>query len=128
MHYNLPSGFDKYLSIFEELCSKIEACDQGLADTQKHNFFLNGIKDEDFKNIKNNCDKKSFKETVIDLKKKAIKLGKSGGTTKPYRQCNNNTTTQQGNRDEGNHQDVKLTNFPSETWAMLSPEVKQWFI
>ena len=70
MHYNLPSGFDKYLSIFEELCSKIEACDQGLADTQKHNFFLNGIKDEDFKNIKNNCDKKSFKETVIALKKK----------------------------------------------------------
>ena len=85
MYYNPPGGFDKYISIFEELCDKPEACDQGLTDTQKHTFLLNGIKNEDFKNIKDNCDNKSFKETFIDLKKEATKLGKSGGTNKSSR-------------------------------------------
>ena len=36
------------------------------------------MKYEDSKNIKDNCDKKLFKEKVLDLKKKAIKLGKLG--------------------------------------------------
>ena len=36
------------------------------------------MKYEDSKNIKDNCDKKLFKETVLDLKKNAIKLGKLG--------------------------------------------------
>ena len=44
------------------------------------------------------------------------------------RQLNNNTTTQQGDHDEVINQAVKLTNFPSETWAMLSSELKKWFI
>ena len=65
LHHNSPGGFDKYLSTFEELCNKLGACDQGLTDAQKHKFFLNEIKDEDFENIKDNCDKKSFKETVL---------------------------------------------------------------
>ena len=38
------------------------------------------------------------------------------------RQLNNNTTTQQGDHDEVINQAVKLTNFPSETWEMLSSE------
>ena len=80
-------------------------------DTQKHTFFLNGIIDEDFENIKDNFDNKSFKDTVIDLKKKAINVGEIGGTTKRSILCNNNTTIQQGDRDEGNHRNVKLTNF-----------------
>ena len=116
MHYNQPDGFDKCIYTFEEICGKLEACDQGLTDTQRHKCLLNGIKDEDFENIKDNCDKKSFKETVLNLKKKATKLCKIGGTNKQYRRRNNNTTTKQGDRDEGNHQNVKLTNFRSETW------------
>ena len=116
------------LSTFEELCVKSEACDQGLTYTQKHTFFLNGIKDEDFENIKDYCDNKLLKGTFIDLKKKAIKLGKSGGNTNQSRQRNNNTTTQKSDRDEGKHRAFKLTNFPSDTWEFLSPEVNQWFI
>ena len=96
--------------------------------THKHTFTLNGIKDEYLENIKDNCDKKPSKETFLDLKKNAIKLGKSGGTTKQSRQSNNNTTTKKGDHDEGNHRPFKLTDFPSEIWAMISPEVKQWFI
>ena len=55
------------LSTFEELCVKSEACDQGLTYTQKHTFFLNGIKDEGFENITDNCDKKPFKENIYSL-------------------------------------------------------------
>ena len=124
----MASGFDKYLSTFEKLHNKLEACGQGFTDIQKHTFFLNGIKDEDFENIKDYCDNKLFKETFIDLKKKAIKLGKSGGNTNQSRQRNNNTTTQKSDRDEGKHRAFKLTNFPSDTWEFLSPEVNQWFI
>ena len=64
----------------------------------------------------------------MDLKKKVMKLGKSGGTIKRSRQRNINTTNQQENHDLGNNWTVKLTNFPSETWAMLLPEVNHWFI
>ena len=85
MHYNSPGGFDKYLYTFEELCDKLEACNQGFTDTQKHKFVLNGIKDEEFENIKDNCDNKSFNETVLDLKKKATNFCKSGGNTKRSR-------------------------------------------
>ena len=33
LHYKPPGGFDKYLSTFEDLCKKLETCDQGLMDT-----------------------------------------------------------------------------------------------
>ena len=103
LHHNSPGGFDKYLSTFEELYDKLEACHQGLTDTHKRTIFLNGIKYEDFENVKDNCDNKAFKETVLEFKNKGIKLGKSGGTTKRYQQRNNNTTTKQGDHDEGNN-------------------------
>ena len=39
----------------------------------------------------------------MDLKKKVMKLGKSGGTIKRSRQRNINTTNQQENHDLGNN-------------------------
>jgi len=80
LHYNSTGGFDFYLSKFEEYCTQLDDCDQGLSEQQKHTFFLSGIKDEDYTAIKDQCDKKSFDESVLDFRTKAIKLGKAGGS------------------------------------------------
>ena len=48
LHYNSPDGFDKYMYIFEDICGNLEACYQGLIESHKHTFSLNGIKDRDF--------------------------------------------------------------------------------
>ena len=50
-------------------CGNLEALDQGFTESQKQTFFLVGIKDEEFENIKDSCDNKSFHETVLELKK-----------------------------------------------------------
>ena len=68
------------------------------------------------------------KKIFIRLNKKAIKLGKIGGTPKRSRLRNNNITTQQGVCDEGNYRTAKLSDFPRKNWAMISHEVKQWLI
>jgi len=47
LHYNSPGGFDFYLSKFEEYCTQLDDCDQGLSQQQKHTFFLGGIKDDE---------------------------------------------------------------------------------
>jgi len=40
LHYNSPGGFDFYLSKFEEYCTQLDDCDQGLSEQQKHTFFF----------------------------------------------------------------------------------------
>ena len=60
LYYNSPGGFDKCLSQFEEICNKMEACDQGLTGSHKRTFFLEGIKDYEFEIIKDICDNNSF--------------------------------------------------------------------
>ena len=52
LFYNSIGAFEKYESTFEDLCEKLESCDQGLTESQKHTFFLNGIKDDDYVAVK----------------------------------------------------------------------------
>ncbi len=127
LHYNSPGGFDFYLSKFEEYCTQSDDCDQDLSEQQKHTFFLGGIKDEDYTAIKDQCDKKSLDEFVLDLRTKAIKLGKAGGS-KRFKQRTNKVTTEKDDEKKNNQQvKIKLLEFPLETWKLLSPEIKSMY-
>ena len=126
LHYNSPGGFDSYLSKFEEYCTQLDDCDQGLSEQQKHTFFLSGIKDEDYTAIKDQCDKKSFDESVLDLRTKAMKLGKAGGS-KRFKRRMNKVTTEEDDEKDNQQMKIKLLEFPLETWKLLSPEVKSMY-
>jgi len=89
-------------------------CDQGLSEQQKHTFFLGGIKDEDYTAIKDQCDKKSFDESVLDLRTKAIKLGKTGGS-KRFKRRTNKVTTEEDDEKDNQQVKIKLLGFPPET-------------
>ena len=77
----------------------MDDCDQGLSEQQKHTIFLGGIKDDHYTAIEDQCDKKSFDESVLDLRTKAIKLGKAGGSKRFKRRTNKVTTEKDDEKD-----------------------------
>ena len=111
--------------------SKAQPMDQGIISWLKTEyrykiFFLSGIKDEDYTAIKDQCDKKSFDESVLDLRTKAIKLGKAGGS-KRFKRRTNKVTTEEDDEKDNQQVKIKLLVFPLETWKLLSPEVKSMY-
>jgi len=126
LNNNSPGGFDFYLSKFEEYSTQLDDYDQGPSEQQKHTLFLGGIKDEDYTAIKDQCDKKSFDEFVLDLRTKAIKLGKAGGS-KRFKQRTNKLAMEEDDEKDNQQVKIKLLEFPLETWKFLSPEVKSMF-
>ena len=52
LNYSSPGSFDQYLSQFEKICDNMEACNQGLTESQKRTLSLNRSKYGDFKNLK----------------------------------------------------------------------------
>ena len=126
----LIGRFYKYLSQFKDICNNLEACDQGLNKYQKHTSFLNGIKDDDFQNIKDFCDKNPFHYKCLDIKNKAIKMVNSCGLTNQSRLKTKNTTTSRnygGDQNSALPQSVKICGFPNETYKMLSHDIRSWF-
>ncbi len=111
--------------------SKAQPMDQGIISWLKTEyrykiFFLSGIKDEDYTAIKDQCDKKSFDESVLDLRTKAMKLGKAGGS-KRFKRRMNKVTTEEDDEKDNQQMKIKLLEFPLETWKLLSPEVKSMY-
>ena len=87
---------------------------------------MSGIEDEDVTAIKDQCDKKSFDESVLDFRTKAIKLGKAGGS-KRFKRRTNKVTTEEEDEKDNQQMKIKLLEFPLETWKLLSPEVKSMY-
>jgi len=98
----------------------LDDCDQGLSEQQKHTFFLGGIKDDDYTAIKDQCDKKSFDESVLDFRTKA-------GGFKRFKRRTNKVTTEEHDEKDYQQVKIKLLEFPPETWKLLSPEVKSMY-
>jgi len=127
LYYNSSGGFDLYPSKFEEYCMQSDDCDEGLTEERNHTFFLGGIKDDNYTAIKDECDKKSIDESVLDLRIKAIKLGKAGGSKRFKRRTNKVTKEEEDDEKDNQQAKIKLLEFSPETWKLLSPEVKSMY-
>ena len=64
-------------------------------------------------------------ETVIELRKKANRLGKLGSPEKTSNNRRQQSKTQTGSGDDT--KEIQISNFPQETWKLLSQHVKSWF-
>ena len=71
---NAQGGFDAYINKFESLCLELEKTDQHLSDELKKQFFLLGIKDPDFDQIKDVISGLGLQETLIEIRHKAQNL------------------------------------------------------
>ncbi len=125
LNYNSPGGFDKYLSLFEDLCERMVEAGEPLSESQKHTFFLNGIKDRDYDVIKDTCDDKDYNHTILELRKKAIKLNKAGGPG-GGRQSGRRLNNKKRDNKSGNKSGKNKNRIDDATWKGMSPEVKQY--
>ena len=134
LEYNSHGGMDAYVSEFERICDLLEECGFGLDETIKKTFFLNNIHDRAYENIKDICrsENKSYQESVMLFRTKAIELKKASGPGKnkqrnalnaKAKKDKNDKKKSQGNKD-GNKQGNKDYRLPSDVWSKMSREQK----
>ena len=120
----------RYITKFEELCEKLVGAEQTLTESQKLTFFLHGIKDPDYDNLLDS-DITDFASAVTQMRKKAIRLSKAGAkSNNGHRRNNNRQSSNQHNDHDDQSTNLNSTklSFPSEVWAMMSPEAKKTVI
>jgi len=120
-------GFDKYLSDFETLCTKLEEAGQGLKEDQKRTFFLSGIKDEDYDATIQICQDVDYGMAILKLRHKSVLLGRQSG---PDRRKQNKANRQKEGKklpgDASLERDSDLDNSDTEdvtSGEYLRPEV-----
>ena len=143
LEYNSPGGFDKYTNDFELLCAKIAESDTPLTEQQKKTMFLRGINDRDFTATKDICQEgKTYSETVLCLRNKAIELKKaSGPTPRRFRRGNNTRQGGRGGRDgrgrgrsgrgrgrQGQQDRNNGRYLPPEVWEKMSKANRDYWI
>jgi len=79
----------------------------------------NLVTSTDYTVIKDKCDKKSFDESVLDLRTKAFKLGKAGGS-KRFKRRTNKVTTEEDDEKYNQQMKIKMLAFPLETYLKQS--------
>lgn len=142
LFHDSHGGFDKYYNAFEEKCLELYKMKHPLDDVLKKTLFLNGIHDNGYQAVKDDCKREDYETTVDLLRDKARELGRTSGRSgdrrtnnRRSRNKNNNPQRRQNNKQQNNRNSRQNnrtddyepgSGFDREVWSSMSKANRDW--